>query len=197
MNQVRDLFRRTSLLFVKYPVLWLPLVLADVLRTLLQSFAQPLTRNALLAAAPRSTITGGIAGPPPQWKIELIVGVIGFAAVVLGLFLLLYALGVVARAVRPERSLDRQTPALHFQIPEGIGAVLARVAALAALFYLYLAEVVNGLVVPRAVRAHLAATPLQWLIFAVVAPVFLLVLYIAIAPLRRYVRRVQASSTLR
>lgn len=195
MNQVRDLFRRTSLLFVKYPVLWLPLVLADVLRTLLQSFAQPLTRNALLAAAPRSTITGGIAGPPPQWKIELIVGAIGFAAVVLGLFFLLYALGVVARAVQPERSIDRQTPELHFQIPEGIATVLAQVAGLAALFYLFLAEIVNGFVVSRAAHAHMAATPLQWLVFAVVAPVFLLVLYLAVAPLRRYVLRVQAAAS--
>ena len=67
VNHVRDLFRRTSLLFVKYPILWLPLVLADTLRTLLQYFTQPLTRGALLAAAPRSSLTGAIAGPPAQW----------------------------------------------------------------------------------------------------------------------------------
>ena len=194
MNQVRDLFRRTSLLFVKYPVLWLPLVLADVLRTLLQSYTQPLTRGALLAAAPRSSITGGIAGPPPQWKVELIVGGIGFAAVALGLLLLLYALGVVARAVRPERSIDRQQPELHFEIPVGLGAAWVQIAGLALLFFLFLGNFVNAVVVPRAVRAHMAASHLQWLVFAVTAPAFLLVLYLAVGPLRRYARRVQAAA---
>lgn len=194
MSHVRDLFRRTSLLFVKYPILWLPLVLADTLRTLLQSFAQPLTRGALLAAAPRSTITGGIAGPPPTWKVELIVSVIGFGAVALGLLLLLYALGVVARAVRPERSIDRQQPELHFEIPEGLGAAWLRIAGLALLFFVFLGEFVNAVVVPRAVRAHMAANHLQWLIFAVTAPAFLLVLYLAVQPLRRYVLRVQAAA---
>lgn len=194
MNQVRDLFRRTSLLFVKFPVLWLPLVLADTLRTLLQYFAQPLTRGALLAAAPRSTITGGIAGPPPQWKVELIVGGIGFAAVALGLLLLLYALGVVARAVRPERSIDRQQPELHFEIPVGLGSAWVQIAGLALLFFVFLGEFVNAVVVPRAVRAHMAASHVQWVIFAVTAPAFLLVLYLAVGPLRRYVLRVQAAA---
>ncbi len=194
MNQVRDLFRRTSLLFVRYPILWLPLVLADTLRTLLQSFAQPLTRGALLAAAPRSSITGGIAGPPAQWKVELIVGGIGFAAVALGLLLLLYALGVVAGAVRPERSVDRQQPELHFEIPVGLGAAWVQIAGLALLFFVFLGEFVNAVVVPRTVRAHMASSHVQWLVFAVTAPAFLLALYFAVKPLRQYVRRVQAAA---
>ena len=194
MNQVRDLFRRTSLLFAKYPILWLPLVLADVLRTLLQYFAPPLTRGALLAAAPRSSITGAIAGPPAQWKVSLIVGGIGFAAVALGLLLLVYALGVVARAVRPERSIDRQQPELHFEIPVGLGAAWVQIAGLALLFFVFLGNFVNAVVVPRAVRAHMASSHVQWLIFAVTAPAFLIVLYLAVKPLRRYVLQVQAAA---
>ena len=176
---------------MKYPLLWLPLVLADALRTLLQWYAQPLTRNALLAAAPRSALGGGIAGPPPQWKIDLIAGGIGFAALVLGLFLLLYALGVVARAVKPHASVDRQRPQLHFQIPEGILPAWLRVSGLAAVFFVYSTVFLYTAVVPWAAKAHMRPGTVQWLLLAFVVPAFLLMLYLAVNPLRRYVQRVQ------
>ena len=192
MNDTRDLFRRTSLLFVKYPVLWLPLVLADTLRTLLQWYAQPLTRAALYLAAPRSSITGGIAGPPPQWKISLIAGGIGFLALALGLFLLIYALGVVARAVRPERSIEAQRPALHFQIPAGILPAWLRIAGLAALFFLFLSEFMPTVVLTWAVRHHMKAGHVQMLFFGLATPALLAVLYLAVQPLRKYVLRVQS-----
>ncbi len=195
LNLTRDLFRRTSLLFIKYPLLWLPLVIADTLRTLLQWYAQPLTRAALYLAAPRSALGGGIAGPPAQWKISLIAGGIGFLALALGLFLLVYALGVVARAVRPERGVEAQRPELHFQIPTGILPTWLQIAGLALLYFLFLSEFMPSVVLTWAVRRHMTAGHLQLLFFSLAAPALLAVLFLAVQPLRRYVLHVQAADS--
>ncbi len=192
MNDILDLFRRTSLLFTKYPILWLPLVLADILRTLLQWFSQPLTRAALLAAAPRSAIGSGIAGPPRAWKINLIGGGIGFLSIALGILLLLYALGVVARALQSEAELRRQQPHLHFQIPEGLGIVWLQISGLAALFFLFFAEFVSAVIGPWATRSHMKPGLAQTLILSFAIPVLLILLYFAVGPLRRFILRVQS-----
>lgn len=197
MNDTLNLFRRTSVLFAKYPILWLPLVLADVLRTLLQWFAQPLTRAALLAAAPRSAIGGSIAGPPPAWKINLIGGGIGFLAIALGILLLLYALGMVARALAPNADLRRHKPEVHFQLPAGIGLAWLQTVSLTALFYLFSAEFVSTVMVPWATRSHMKPGLVQTAILSFVVPVALVILYFAVGPLRRYVLRAQSQPEAR
>ena len=187
MNDTRDLFRRTSLLFAKYPILWLPLVLAEIFHTMLQWFSQPLTRAALLAAAPRSAIGGGVAGPPAAWKINLIGGGIGFLSIALGIVLLLYALGVVARALGPGADLRHgKQPELHFDIPVGIGFAWLQIAGLAAVFFVFSAEFVSVVVVPWATRSHMKPGLVQTVILSGVVPVLLLILYVAVGPLRRF-----------
>ncbi|MGI4854735.1 MAG: hypothetical protein ACRYF4_11910 [Janthinobacterium lividum] len=197
MNDTLDLFRRTSLLFAKYPLLWLPLMLAEVLRTTLQWFSLPLTRAALLAAAPRSAIGGNIAGPPAAWKINLISGSIGFLIMALSVLMLLYALGIVARALQPAADLRRHQPELHFQAPSSLGVTWLQITGLSALFFLFSAGFVSAVVAPWAGRARLTPGVVQAIILSFVVPVLLVILYIAVGPLRRFVLRVQSEQESR
>ena len=197
VNATRELFRRTSIVFTKYPVLWLPLVLADVLRSLLQWFSQPMTRAVLFAAAPRSAIGGGISGLPSPSKIALITGGMSFVVTVLGLLLYLYALGVVARAVDADARTPARTPAMHFDIPAGLGKVWLQISGLALLFTLYSTGVINAVVLPIAMRSHMRPTSLQTLVWVCVLPVLAGILFVAVGPLRRYVLRIQEQPLFR
>lgn len=192
MNDTLNLFRRTSLLFAKYPLLWLPLVLAEVLRTVLQWFSVPLTRAALLAAAPRSAIGGNIAGPPAAWKINLISGSIAFVVMAISVLALLYALGIVAKALRSEADLRRHQPELHFQVPDNLAVTWLQITGLSTLFFLFSAGFVSAVVAPLAGRSHLTPGMAQTLILSFVVPVMLVLLYLAVGPLRRFVLGVQS-----
>ncbi len=196
MNATRDLFRRTSLLFAKYPILWLPLLVADVLRSLVQLMSRGVTRAALLAAAPKSAF-GGVAGAPRPGTIALIGGSIGFIVTALGLLAYLYALGVVARALEKETFLaSTRTPELKFAKPEGLVPAWLQSAGLAAIFLIFSATFVSGVVLPWTLRKHFQQATVQWIALAVIVPVAVVLLYVAVGFLRRYVLRVQSGPLL-
>ena len=191
VNETGSLFRRTTVLFTRYPILWVAPLLADVLRSLVQWFSRPLTRAALIAVAPRSVLGGSVAGVPSPAKMAMIGGGIGFCVTALGLLLYLYALGVVAKALIPSASLASRKPELDFEIPEGLGTAWLRASLLAAVFLLYSITFVSNILLPWAGRTHLKPGAIQALLFACIVPVLLLVLYLSIGFLRRYVLGVQ------
>ncbi len=191
MNATRDLFRRTSLLFAKYPVLWLPLVMADVIRSLIQLLSRPLTRAAMMAAAPRSAF-GGVAGAPSPGTIAAIGGGIGFVVTAIGLLLYLYALGIVARSLAQDTFTPSQAPRLRFPVPEGLLPAWLQAAGLAAVFVVFSTVWITGIVVPWTSRAHFRPASVQWIALAGILPVAALLLYFAVDILRRYVLRVQS-----
>ena len=191
MSQTSDLFRRTTSIFTAHPVLWLPLVVADVLRSSVEWLSRPLTRAALLASAPRSVLGGGIAGMPSAAKIALIGGGIGFVVTAIGLLFYLYALGVVARAIDADARTGIRKPALHSDIPDGLWAAWLRISGLAAIYILFSGIMISAVLIPRALRAGVKPASLQWLVAAVVLPLVAVVLYVSIGTLRAYVLRVQ------
>lgn len=192
VNETGSLFRRTTVLFTRYPILWLAPLLADVLRSLVQWFSRPLTRAALIAVAPRSVLGGGVAGVPSPAKMAIIGGGIGFCVTALGLLLYLYALGIVAKSLVPSASLASRKPELNFEIPEGLGVAWFRSSMLTAVFLFFSVSFVSNLLLPWAGRIHLKPGTIQTLLFACVLPVLLLVLYFAVGVLRRYVVHVQS-----
>lgn len=172
-------------------MLWLPLVVADVLRTLVQWLSSAVTRAALLASAPRSVLGGGVAGMPSPAKIALIAGGIGFVVTAVGLLFYLYALGVVARAVDPDARTGIRKPVLQPSTPDGLWHAWLRISGLAAVYILFSGTLVSAVLVPRAARAGVKAAVLQWLVAGVMLPVIAAVLYLSIGTLRTYVLRVQ------
>ena len=192
MNQVTDLFRRTTRLFTAHPILWLLPLLADVFRSLLQWASRPLTRAALMAAAPKSALGGSIAGAPSARSIALIGGGIGLLVTALGLLAYLYALGVVARSLDPDATNTFRKPVLRFEPPRGLIQAWWKITALAVVFVLYSSMLVTAFLVPQAARAGLKVGAVQFLLFALVAPVLMLLLYLSIDILRTYVLKAQA-----
>ncbi len=192
MNATRDLFRRTSLLFAKFPILWLPLLMADVLRSLIQLFSRPVTRAALLAAAPKSAL-GGIAGAPSPGRIALISGTMGFIITAIGLLLYIYALGLIARSLRKETFIsETRAPELSFTVPEGLLAAWLQAIGLAAVFIVFSGTVVTAVLIPWTSRKHSQPGTVQWIALAVFVPAVALILYLAVNFLRRYALRVQS-----
>ena len=170
----------------------MPLVVADVLRSMVQWFSRPVLREALLASAPHSVLGGGIAGMPSPAKIALIAGGIGYVVTALGLLFYLYALGVVARSIEPDARTGIRKPVLDSSQPDGLWPAWLRVCGLAAVYLLFTGALVSTVLIPRAARAGIKAATLQWLVAAVVLPVAAVVLYFSIGTLRTYVLRVQA-----
>ncbi len=196
MNATRDLFRRTSHLFAKYPVLWLPLLMADVLRSLIQLLSRPVTRAALLAAAPKSAF-GGVAGAPSAAKIALIGGALGFLVTAIGLFLYMYALGVIARSLERDAFTSKpRAPELRFSSPKGLLQAWLQTAGLAAIFVVFTTAFISGVVLPWTSRARFKPGNVQWIALAVIVPAAAVLLYFAVDILRRYVLRVQSLSPL-
>jgi hypothetical protein len=197
LSQTSDLFRRTTAIFTAHPILWAPLVCADILRSMVQWFSRPVLRAALLASAPRSVLGGGIAGMPSQTKIALIAGGIGFAVTALGLLFYLYALGVVARSIDPDARTGLRKPLLDSGQPDGLWPAWLRICGLAALYLVCSGTLVSTVLIPRAARAGAKAASMQWLIAAVALPLVAVVLYFSIGTLRTYVLRVQAQPLTR
>ena len=185
VNATRELFRKTSHFFARFPILWVPVLLADLLRTLIGTFVPQLTRGALLAAAPKSAL-GGIAALPKPATIAAISSGIGFAATALGLLLYLYALGIVARALVKSTQHPSWRPTLNFEFPRGIWPAWLQVCGLAALFALLSAIVISWIV-----RSGLKGGAFQFCVFAVIIPLIAVLLYPAMLVLRRYVLKVQ------
>jgi hypothetical protein len=191
VSQTTDLFRRTTSIFTAHPLLWVPLVVADVLRSTVQWLSRPVTRDAQLASAPRSVLGGGIAGIPSPAKIALIGSGIGFVVTVLGLLFYLYALGVVARAIDADARTGIRKPILHAGTPDGLWTAWLRICALAAIYILFSGTLLSAVLIPRALRAGMKPVLIQWMVVAVVLPLVVAVLYLSIGTLRTYVLRVQ------
>ena len=172
-------------------MLWLPLVVADVLRSLVQWLSRPVTRAALLASAPRSVLGGGIAGMPSPGKVALIATGIGFAVTALSLLFYLYALGVVSRAIDADARTGIRKPVLHTGTPDGLWPAWLRICGLALVYVLWSGTLVSAVLIPRALRAGLKPASLQWLVAAVVLPLVVALLYLSIGTLRAFVLRVQ------
>ena len=188
MNPTLDLFRRTSQVFVRFPILWVPLLLADVLRAVLNTFVPQLVRGALLASAPKSAL-GGIAALPKPGTIAAISAGIGFAATAIGLLLYLYALGVIALALMDRTDHSSWKPKLNFDFPRGIWGAWLQACALAALFALFSATVISWIV-----RSGARGGSVQARVFAAVLPFLTLLIYPATVLLRRYVLKVQGEA---
>jgi hypothetical protein len=197
LSQTSDLFRRTTAIFTAHPILWAPLVCADIARSLVQWFSRPVLRAALLASAPRSVLGGGIAGMPSQTKIALIAGGIGFVVTALGLLFYLYALGVVARSLDPDARTGFRKPNVDSALPDGLWPAWLRVCGLAAIYLICSGTLVSSVLIPRAAKAGVKAATMQWLIAAVILPVIAIVLYLSISTLRAYVLRVQTQPLTR
>ena len=175
----------------------MPLVAADVMRSLVQWFSRPVLRAALLASAPHSVLGGGIAGMPSPGKIALIAGGLGFVVTALGLLFYLYALGVVARSIDPDARTGIRKPVLDSGLPDGLWPAWLRVCGLAAIYMVCSGTLLSTVLIPRAVRAGVKAVTLQWLVAAVVLPMIAIILYFSIGTLRTYVLRAQAQSSSR
>ena len=209
MSQTSDLFRRTTSIFTAHPVLWVPLVVADVLKTVVQWFSRPVTRAALIASAPHSALGGGISGMPSPAKIAIIGGGItgltaaaiaarqGKKVAALGLLLYLYALGVVARAIDADARTGIRKPLLETSTPDGLWPAWLRISGLAALYVLCSGAVLSTVIIPRAVHAGVKGTSMSWLVAALVLPLIAMVLFLSINTLRTYVLRVQTQPPAR
>ncbi|MDR3736406.1 MAG: hypothetical protein P4L10_12825, partial [Acidobacteriaceae bacterium] len=138
---MRTLLKRASYLFWQYPVLWLPVLAADVLKFWVVAGGHSLSHIVTLAMLPHSVLTGTVYPPfgSQMMSIYLVGGFFTWGTNFCGVALYCWGLGILVKAISAlpaTRELENPKSKLEWGLPNGwlrysLSILLAYICAVA------------------------------------------------------------------
>jgi hypothetical protein len=121
---MRNLLKRASYLFWQYPVPWLPVLAADVLKFWVVASGHRLSHILTLAMLPHSVLTGTVYSPfgSRMMSISLVIGLFTWGTNFCGVAFYCWGLGILVKAVSAlsaTRELEHPKLKLEWRLPKG------------------------------------------------------------------------------